>query len=175
MVRSVVLRKLKIQLLLLRQLRILVTIGLLYQSNEIVGTSLIYHRMGQISAWKRAVVIAIRAQNKIGFTNRSSLVHLYNQWITCDSVVQSWIVNSYVPQIGRSILYDGPTEETWTVLKCIYARRDEQPIFVERDLSNPQSDQCLSTDALIGHAQKHHLAQKQIRALHYITSKNRTN
>jgi len=60
--------------------------------------------------WSRSVKIALRTRTKLTFIDGSckkppptSLN--YEQWIRCDSMVVSWLLNSIVPELSEAFLY----------------------------------------------------------------------
>ena len=66
--------------------------------------------------WSRSIKIALRTRTKLGFIDGSckkpqpaSLK--YKQWIRCDSMVISWLLNSIVPKLSKAFLYTRYAEE----------------------------------------------------------------
>ena len=60
--------------------------------------------------WSRSVKIALRTKGKLGFLNGSCAKptqnsQKYDQWIKCDSMVVSWLLNSMLPELSEAFLY----------------------------------------------------------------------
>ncbi|XP_074298405.1 uncharacterized protein LOC141629278 [Silene latifolia] len=72
--------------------------------------------------WKRAMLIALSAKNKIGFIDGTipKLAESHQQrknWQRCNDIVFSWILNSVSPDIAKSILYSATVEIAWKDLE----------------------------------------------------------
>ena len=62
------------------------------------------------NTWSRAMLMAITANNKVGFVDGSILRPspddlLFSSWIQCNSMVISWLLNSIAKEIADSLLY----------------------------------------------------------------------
>ena len=71
--------------------------------------------------WSRSVKIALRTITKIGFIEGTcerpaSTSPKYEQWIRCDNMVVSWLLNSIVPELSEAFLYAGSAKELWSEL-----------------------------------------------------------
>ena len=71
--------------------------------------------------WSRTVKIALRTKGKLGLIDGScpkpgqdSLK--FDQWIKCDSMVGSWLLNSMVPDLSEAFLYVNSAQELWNEL-----------------------------------------------------------
>ncbi len=69
------------------------------------------------------MVMALSAKNKLGFINgtitkpaASAKVEL-EQWIRCNDMIKSWLLNSISPDIYSSVIYSDLASEIWTDLK----------------------------------------------------------
>ncbi|KZV47147.1 hypothetical protein F511_16989 [Dorcoceras hygrometricum] len=87
--------------------------GLTLVSNPLIGSN--------YNTWRRAMIVALTAKNKLGFIDRSidrprSEDLLYGSWIRCNSMVISWILNSVARNIADSLMYMQTAEEIWTDL-----------------------------------------------------------
>jgi len=59
--------------------------------------------------WSRAVKIALCTKVKLGFIDGTCKRHaadtrLYEQWIRCDSMVVSWLLNSIDPSLSSAFI-----------------------------------------------------------------------
>jgi len=60
--------------------------------------------------WSRSAKIALRTKGKLGFIDGSCAKPSqdslkFDQWIKCDSMVVSWLLNSMVPDLSEAFLY----------------------------------------------------------------------
>ncbi|XP_074264214.1 uncharacterized protein LOC141586778 [Silene latifolia] len=72
--------------------------------------------------WKRAMLIALSAKNKIGFIDGTipkpaASASTAKNWQRCNDIVFSWILNSVSPDIAKSILYSATAEVAWRELE----------------------------------------------------------
>ncbi|XP_073061962.1 uncharacterized protein [Primulina eburnea] len=90
--------------------------------------------------WSRAILIALRAKNKIGFIDgtcpRPSLDHpTFHQWERCNALVFSWIMNSVSKEIFGGIVYALDASTVWSDLKDQYDKVNGSRIFsLHRDI-----------------------------------------
>ena len=82
-------------------------------SNKLTGTN--------FQRWSRAVKIALRTKVKLGFVDGSCPTPAvdstnYSQWIKCDYMVASWLLNSIVPELADAFLYANSARELWDEL-----------------------------------------------------------
>ncbi|KAL0405764.1 UNVERIFIED_CONTAM: hypothetical protein Slati_3890300 [Sesamum latifolium] len=73
-------------------------------------------------AWKRSIVIALRARMKLGFINGNytmpdKTADNYDAWIRVDSMVTSWILNAIVKNISKAFLYTKNSRQLWLDLE----------------------------------------------------------
>uniref|UniRef100_A0A7C8YQ79 Retrotransposon Copia-like N-terminal domain-containing protein n=1 Tax=Opuntia streptacantha TaxID=393608 RepID=A0A7C8YQ79_OPUST len=71
--------------------------------------------------WSRAVKIALRTKVKLGFIDGSCAMPdpasaTYSQWIKCDYMVVSWLLNSIAPELADAFLYANSARELWDEL-----------------------------------------------------------
>ena len=71
--------------------------------------------------WSRFVEIALRTKRKLGFMDGSCAKPgqdslKFDQWIKCDSMVVSWLLNSMVPDLSKAFLYVNFAQELWDEL-----------------------------------------------------------
>ncbi|XP_048501514.1 uncharacterized protein LOC125497856 [Beta vulgaris subsp. vulgaris] len=72
--------------------------------------------------WKRSMVIALSARNKLGFVDGSiskpsGNANLLKIWTRCNDLVISWFLASLDQVIARSILYFKTAREIWLNLE----------------------------------------------------------
>jgi hypothetical protein len=74
------------------------------------------------NSWKRAMMMALSAKNKLGFVNGTlpKPSNLYDSqglaWTFCNNMVLSWLLNSVSTKIGNSIIYIDDASEIWNDL-----------------------------------------------------------
>lgn len=72
--------------------------------------------------WSRAMLLALRAKNKLGYINGScrkpaeNHSHLH-QWERCNAIVLSWLMSSVSKEIFSGIIYCTQATDVWTDLK----------------------------------------------------------
>lgn len=74
------------------------------------------------ACWKRSMLIALSAKNKVAFVNGSCEKPADNspklrQWERCNDMVISWILNALVKDIAQSVLYNDSAKEIWSKLE----------------------------------------------------------
>ncbi|XP_073302882.1 uncharacterized protein [Primulina huaijiensis] len=72
--------------------------------------------------WSRAMLLALRAKNKLGFITGSSRKPAENQptlhqWERCNAIVLSWIMSSVSKEIFSGIIYCTEAAGVWADLK----------------------------------------------------------
>ncbi|XP_074297464.1 uncharacterized protein LOC141628190 [Silene latifolia] len=92
-------------------------------------------------SWKRSMLIALSAKNKLGFINGSILrpsdtAPTANKWQRCNDIVFSWILNSVSPEIAESILYSG-TQIAWKELEDRFGQSNGAQLYsVQKKLTD---------------------------------------
>jgi len=71
--------------------------------------------------WSRAVKIALRTKVKLGFIDGTCSKPglnspFYDQWIRCDSMVVSWLLNSIDSSLSGAFIYANSAKELWNEL-----------------------------------------------------------
>uniref|UniRef100_A0A2N9HUI6 CCHC-type domain-containing protein n=1 Tax=Fagus sylvatica TaxID=28930 RepID=A0A2N9HUI6_FAGSY len=81
------------------------------------------------------MVMALSAKNKLGFINgtitkpaASAKVEL-EQWIRCNDMIKSWLLNSISPDIYSSVIYCDLASEIWTDLKERFSQVNGPRLF----------------------------------------------
>ncbi|XP_074314681.1 uncharacterized protein LOC141649912 [Silene latifolia] len=72
--------------------------------------------------WRRSMLIALSAKNKIGFIDGSIHKPATNaptakSWQRCNDVVFSWILSSVSPTIADSIIFNNTAKDAWDELQ----------------------------------------------------------
>ena len=84
-------------------------------------------------SWSRAVTMALRAKNKLGFVDGSFPIPKEKDdiphWERCNDLVGSWILNSVSPEIRPSILYAETAAQIWTDLKDRFSQSNTPKIY----------------------------------------------
>lgn len=72
--------------------------------------------------WRRSVLIALSAKNKLGMIN--GLIpqpkpsdHTYASWSRCNDIVTSWLLNSLSKDISDFVIYSRTAKDLWTNLE----------------------------------------------------------
>ena len=68
--------------------------------------------------WKRSILIALSAKNKIGFIDctQKELAPTsadFKLWTRCNDMVLSWLLNSLSKEIADSVIYSITAKELW--------------------------------------------------------------
>ncbi|XP_023760831.1 uncharacterized protein LOC111909276 [Lactuca sativa] len=84
--------------------------GMLLVSNKFDGSN--------FNSWKKGMMIALSAKNKIGFVNGKVLKpasdhNSFDNWQRCNHMVTSWIPNVLSNDIGESVLYSSSAKAIW--------------------------------------------------------------
>ncbi|XP_073269630.1 uncharacterized protein [Primulina huaijiensis] len=91
--------------------------------------------------WSRAMIIALRAKNKIVFIDgslpRPAVGHATsNQWERCNALVLSWIMNTVSKEIYGGIVYSSDASMVWSDLKEQFDKVNGSRIFsIHRDIN----------------------------------------
>ena len=60
----------------------------------------------------------------------------YEQWIRCNSMIVSWLLNSIVPELPKAFLYTGSALELWTELTERFGQNNGPLLYqVQKDIS----------------------------------------
>ncbi|XP_057958718.1 uncharacterized protein LOC131151495 [Malania oleifera] len=102
-------------------------------SNENPGNILVTQPllgMKNYHSWSRAMILALTAKRKIGFTNDkivepSPESPLYEDWLSCNKMVISWMINSMHVDVSNSIMYCQTAREMWLELQKLFSQVTE--------------------------------------------------
>lgn len=72
--------------------------------------------------WKRGILIALSAKNKLGFIDGSIVEpkissERYKSWSRCNDMVISWLLNALSREIVESVLYSKTARYIWNELE----------------------------------------------------------
>ncbi|KAL5566920.1 hypothetical protein UlMin_030084 [Ulmus minor] len=84
--------------------------------------------------WRRAMLMALTAKNKIGFVDgtipRPMLNDLlFKAWFRCNSMISSWIINVVTRDIIDSLLYLDSAYEIWRDLCDRFSQENGPRVF----------------------------------------------
>nr|XP_017239736.1 PREDICTED: uncharacterized protein LOC108212522 [Daucus carota subsp. sativus] len=84
--------------------------------------------------WKRSMIIALSARNKLCFVDGSLPKPLatsssFKSWSRCNDMVISWILGALSKSIGRSVIYCNSAHEMWKELDERYAVSNGAQLF----------------------------------------------
>ncbi|KAL0454835.1 UNVERIFIED_CONTAM: Retrovirus-related Pol polyprotein from transposon RE1 [Sesamum latifolium] len=85
-------------------------------------------------AWRRSIVIALRAKMKLGFIDgRYTMPDItsdaYDTWIRVDSMVTSWILNATTKKISKGFLYTKSSRQLWLDLEERYGENNGPLVY----------------------------------------------
>ncbi|KAH0769437.1 hypothetical protein KY290_013418 [Solanum tuberosum] len=88
--------------------------------------------------WKRAMLIALSAKNKIGFIDgnlpKPAAAPLLNAWTRCNGTVLSWLLNSLSKDIAESVLYSHSDQYLWEDLEARYGQTNGQTLPTTKEI-----------------------------------------
>ncbi|KAL0355297.1 UNVERIFIED_CONTAM: Copia protein [Sesamum radiatum] len=93
-------------------------------------------------AWRRSIVIALRAKMKLGFIDGTYTVlekslDTYEAWIRVDSMVTSWILNAITERISKAFLYAKSSRQLWLDLEERYKESNGPLVYqLQRAISS---------------------------------------
>lgn len=120
------------------------------------------------AGWKRALLIALSAKNKLGFIDGSckspatgsSNLRLWNR---CNDMVTSWLLNSLSKEIAASVLYSKSAESLWADLEDRFGQSNGAKLY---HLQKEISDLVQGTSDIAGYFTKIKLLWDELDALH---------
>ncbi|XP_060182912.1 uncharacterized protein LOC132612848 [Lycium barbarum] len=92
--------------------------------------------------WRRSVLIALSAKNKIGFIDGTckepaidSIDH--KLWNRCNDMVLSWLLNSLSKEIFDSVIYSKTAKALWTDLEERFGQSNGAKLYhLQKELSD---------------------------------------
>lgn len=91
--------------------------------------------------WKRSILIALSARNKLGFIDGkmekpSADSPLHDQWMRCNDMVISWILNALIKDIARTVIYTQTAKEIWTELEERFGEANNAKLYlIQKEIS----------------------------------------
>ncbi|KAM3285793.1 hypothetical protein P3S67_024592 [Capsicum chacoense] len=92
--------------------------------------------------WKRLVLIALSAMNKLGFITGfhscpASDATDFQAWNRCNDMVTFWILNSLSKDIADSVIYSKTVQELWTSLEHRFGQSNGAKLYhLQKELNN---------------------------------------
>lgn len=92
--------------------------------------------------WRRVVIIALSAKNKLGFTDCSLAISvadldLQKAWSRCNDMVLSWLLNFLSKEIAESVLYSQSAKELWSDLEDRFGQTNGAKLFqLQKELND---------------------------------------
>lgn len=86
------------------------------------------------SNWKRSVLIALSARNKVCFVDGSFpkpdlTASTFKSWCRCNDMVISWLLGALSKSIGRSVIYSTSAHQMWLELEERYGTSNGAQLF----------------------------------------------
>lgn len=112
-------------------------------SSDFPGMQLVNVKLNgsNFQKWSRAVKIALRTKTELGFIDGScsrpklNSPH-YNQWIRCDNMVVSWLLNSMVNDLAEAFLYVNSAMQLWEELTDRFGQSNGPLLYqIEKEIS----------------------------------------
>ncbi|XP_030959047.1 uncharacterized protein LOC115980997 [Quercus lobata] len=103
-------------------------------------------------SWSRAMILALTAKKKIGFINGKITEldpesPLYEDWLSCNTMVISWMINSMHIDVSSSIMYCQTAREMWLELQKRFSQGSGPKIYnLQKEISNISQNQMTVTE-----------------------------
>ncbi|XP_070026341.1 uncharacterized protein [Nicotiana sylvestris] len=112
-------------------------------SSDALGMSLVNSPFNgrSFSGWRRSILIALSAKNKLDFINGSCGKLSPDssdlpQWSRCNDLVTSWLLNSLSKEIGDSVIYSKSTMELWYSLEHRFGQSNGAKLYhLQKEIS----------------------------------------
>jgi len=112
-------------------------------SSDFPGMQLVNVKLNgsNFQKWSRAVKIALKTKTKLGFIDGSCAIPElgspdYNQWIRCDNMVVSWLLNSMVTYLAEAFLYVNSVVQLWDELTDRFGQSNGPLLYqLEKEIS----------------------------------------
>ncbi|XP_060180674.1 uncharacterized protein LOC132610393 [Lycium barbarum] len=94
------------------------------------------------AGWKRGMLIAFSAKNKVGFIDGSSSKlsgnsDLEKAWSRANSMVIAWLLNSLSKEISESVIYFTTAKDIWNDLEARFGQSSGAKLFqLQKELSD---------------------------------------
>ena len=105
--------------------------------NENLGSILVtqpLHEMKNYHSWSRAMILALTAKKKIGFINGKITEPdpespLHKDWLSYNTMVISWMINSMHVDVSNGIICCQTTKEMWLELQRLFSQGSGPKIY----------------------------------------------
>jgi len=112
-------------------------------SSDFPGMQLVNAKLNgsNFQKWSRAMKIALKTKTKLGFIDGSCARPVvespcYNQWIRCDNMVVSWLLNSMVNDLAEAFLYVNSAAQLWGELTDRFGQSNGPLLYqLEKEIS----------------------------------------
>ncbi|XP_019262541.1 PREDICTED: uncharacterized protein LOC109240365 [Nicotiana attenuata] len=91
--------------------------------------------------WKRSILIALSAKNKVGFINGTVAPPPitskdYQSWSRCNDMVTSWLLNSLSKDIENNVIYSNSARDLWISLEHRFGQSNGAKLYhLQKELS----------------------------------------
>jgi len=114
------------------------------QSSDHPGLQLVNIKLNgaNFQRWTHSVRFALKTKSKLGFIDGKCAQpvvnsHAYNQWIRCDSMMVSWLLNFMVPDLSEAFLYVNSAKELWDDLSERFGGSNGPLLYqLEKDIAD---------------------------------------
>ncbi|KAK9743216.1 hypothetical protein RND81_03G225200 [Saponaria officinalis] len=122
--------------------------------SDLTATKLVSHTFdgNGFGAWKRGMLIALSAKNKLGFvdgtiTKPASTASTLKAWQRNNDMVFSWMLNALSDDIANSILYSASAKEAWDELEERFGQSNGAQLYgIHKKLADfTQGNDSIST------------------------------
>ncbi|XP_019261121.1 PREDICTED: uncharacterized protein LOC109239070 [Nicotiana attenuata] len=84
--------------------------------------------------WRRSILIALSAKNKLGFINGVSYQPFLDskdhaQWSRSNVMVSLWLLNSLTKEIGDSVVYSKSAKKLWNSLEHRFGQSNRAKLY----------------------------------------------
>ena len=108
--------------------------------------------MKNYHSWSRAMILALIAKKKIGFINGKITEPdpkspLYEDWLSYNTMVISWMINFMHIDVFSSIMYCQNAREMWLELQKLFSQGSGPKIYnLQKEISNISQNQMTVTE-----------------------------
>ncbi|XP_059280987.1 uncharacterized protein LOC132034614 [Lycium ferocissimum] len=113
----------------------------LSESAGIILVPVVFDGTGYRS-WRRGILRALSVKNKVGFITGKcnkpvETAATFDQWLRCDDMVTSWILNSLSKDLRDSFQYVNDAKELWQELEDKYDQTNGAKLYqLQRDIND---------------------------------------
>ncbi|KAH0653088.1 hypothetical protein KY290_031376 [Solanum tuberosum] len=108
-------------------------------------------------AWRRSMLIALSAKNKLGYIEGSSLVSApesvdFKLWSMSNDIVTSWLLNSLSKEIAGSKIYSKSAKELWKDLEDSCGGKEKMNKSLQDERKKQHFDDDTSAQCHLAHS-----------------------